>query len=1493
MFLEPSLRTDAGIGLEDQPTRDPGAGADVVIEAGGGDRVLLPGDDALLKGEFLRDGEDLLIEATDGGVTRIEGFFAGETPPDLVIGGAVVPGRFVLRLAHEAGEGEAAGGDDMLIGGNEEDLLGAAGDSAESQQAALPEPTGEAQSVAEITEIEGQVIVLRADGSRVTAEVGTPLFEDDVITTGEGGSVGISFVDGMSFSLGEQARLLLDEFRYDPGSHDGGGLLSVLQGQFSFVSGAAAHTAEDALMIETPTMTIGVRGTKVVAQAAAEGQVSRIALLAEEDGTVGKIMVTTDQGSQLISEANMMVEVVSRFEAPSSQVPLSSDQVFDFFNSALGLLPAPAAFFDSERPEGLGLEQDEGSPARVAQNDRDGTIGSREAGQPVVDAGLETASTNETTTLVNPLFQPQAESSIGGSGTSFGPGILEGLTATTAAPDSTEPTESELPPPADETSQAGDLPASNDAGAETGGPVGPAPSVVAPLSNQATAEDGGFLLDTSSAFADPGDTLTFSAKLVGGAPLPAWLSINPTTGILSGTPANGDVGLIDVEVTATDSAAQSVVDTFQLTVTNTNDAPTAAVIANTPATEDAAFAYDVSGSFTDVDVPYGDTLTFSAKLLGGAPLPGWLSIDASTGILSGTPGNGDVGAINVEVTATDGSGASASSSFQLSVANTNDAPTVAVIGNALAIEDMAFAHDVSTAFTDVDVPHGDTLTFSAKLVGGAPLPGWLSIDASTGILSGTPGNGDVGFTDVEVTATDGAGASVSSSFTLSVANTNDAPTVVSIIADIQPTQGVALNHDISGHFADLDTIHGDSLSFSAKLVGGAPLPGWLSIDSVTGVLSGTPGVPDIGSSVDVEVTATDLSSASVSTSFNVAVDATNVAPVLSVTGSPTLTAIAEDTAGPAGNTVAEIVIDGSITDGDGAVEAIAITGIDNSNGTWQFAAAGGSTFNNIGAVSDNSALLLSGLAKVRFVPNADFNGTATFTYRAWDQSVGSSEQMGVDVSVNGGTTAFSAATETASITVTAVNDAPVLDNAGSPSLATIAEDTAAPTGTTVSEIVVNGSITDVDGAVPEAIAVTSVDDANGTWEYSTDGGANFSAIGAVSESSALLLGPAALVRFVPAADFNGTATFTYKAWDQSSGANGDSGVDTTVGTAFSTASEVASITVTPQNGAPVAAGAGMLDFSGTNSFVDIGDPGASNNDLDLMTRDLTVEAWFYYDGSTSGGQQMIVSKYNQTASKEGYSIFLKNGELVVQVNSTGGNADSDTAASSIDLAGNEGWYHVAMVIDQAAGADASSVTGYLNGSSVGWTAGYSGTVNDTFTMDGAGTNTDKSFMIGAVDNGPGETKYFDAQIADVRVWDKARSQSEIQADLSRTLTGDETNLIGNWHLDEGTGTTAGNAVSGGADGAISGGPSWQGTTSFSIAMDEELQGRVTATDPDGDTLSFSVSTSASNGTADIDAATGAWEYTPNVGYTGADSFSYQVSDGNGGTETVNISVTVA
>ena len=202
-----------------------------------------------------------------------------------------------------------------------------------------------------------------------------------------------------------------------------------------------------------------------------------------------------------------------------------------------------------------------------------------------------------------------------------------------------------------------------------------------------------------------------------------------------------------------------------------------------------------------------------------------------------------MGTITVKVTATDTSGASVSTNFNLEVLNTNDNPVVTTpVGDVVANEDQAFTYAIPPGtFSDVD---GDTLTYTATKVGGA-LPAWLSFNGTTATFTGTPRNGDVGLIDIVVTATDPSGTSVSDSFSLEVMNTNDAPVLSTPIPDMVILEDSPYSYTIpAGTFTDVDA--GDSLSYTAKLSSGAVLPSWLTLNSATGTFSGTPTNDNVG-----------------------------------------------------------------------------------------------------------------------------------------------------------------------------------------------------------------------------------------------------------------------------------------------------------------------------------------------------------------------------------------------------------------------------------------------------------------------------------------------------------------------------------------------------------------------------------------------------------------------------------------------------------------------
>ncbi|MEG3934495.1 esterase-like activity of phytase family protein, partial [Microcoleus sp. T3_B1] len=231
-------------------------------------------------------------------------------------------------------------------------------------------------------------------------------------------------------------------------------------------------------------------------------------------------------------------------------------------------------------------------------------------------------------------------------------------------------------------------------------------------------------------------------------------------------------------------------------------------------------------------------------------------------------------------------------------------------------------------------------------------------------------------------------------------------------------------------------------------------------------------------------------------------------------------------------------------------------------------------------IQSNIGLTASGVAGITPVSKtliADFPKTSGFPLNNFEgMTFGPSQTTGkrslILVSDNNFGSFFLLPTAVAAF---AANNAPVLNNSLTPILTPIKVDVppASNTGTLVSALIAD-AVTDPDTADTQGIAVTATDKTNGSWEYSTDSGATWTAFGTPSTAAARLLAGNASIRFVPNAGYNGTANITYQAWDGTTtnsgttttftnGGTGDISAPSSMGglAAFSTASETATITV--------------------------------------------------------------------------------------------------------------------------------------------------------------------------------------------------------------------------------------------------------------------------------------------------------------------------------------------
>ena len=115
--------------------------------------------------------------------------------------------------------------------------------------------------VGSIKTVEGSAVVVR-DGGLLEARPGIRLLRGDVLRTGENGRIGVIFRDDTLLSLGGDTEMAIEQFAFAPGAGRFGLVLHMIRGVAAFLSGQIAKLAPDAVRVETPVGTVGVRGTR-------------------------------------------------------------------------------------------------------------------------------------------------------------------------------------------------------------------------------------------------------------------------------------------------------------------------------------------------------------------------------------------------------------------------------------------------------------------------------------------------------------------------------------------------------------------------------------------------------------------------------------------------------------------------------------------------------------------------------------------------------------------------------------------------------------------------------------------------------------------------------------------------------------------------------------------------------------------------------------------------------------------------------------------------------------------------------------------------------------------------------------------------------------------------------------------------------------------------------------------------------------------------------
>ncbi|MGC9526009.1 MAG: choice-of-anchor I family protein [Limnospira sp.] len=242
-------------------------------------------------------------------------------------------------------------------------------------------------------------------------------------------------------------------------------------------------------------------------------------------------------------------------------------------------------------------------------------------------------------------------------------------------------------------------------------------------------------------------------------------------------------------------------------------------------------------------------------------------------------------------------------------------------------------------------------------------------------------------------------------------------------------------------------------------------------------------------------------------------NALNSAPTLEEGGTPSLEPVS--TEGENLGTRVSDLLAGFGGDADGGAIGIAVVGIDTAEGVWEFSLNDGETWTAFSTPSDASARLLSATARVRFVASVELTGTISegISFRAWDGSLGANGGT-ANVTINGGSTAFSGTVLTASVRVISADNNP-------PIIADIDKEIDEGATITFSLQDFTAAFEDEDGDELSAIAITSLPE-NGSLEL--DGVA-------IEVDQEIPSDRITDLTFTPDENFSGEVSFNYVAID--------------------------------------------------------------------------------------------------------------------------------------------------------------------------------------------------------------------------------------------------------------------------------------------------------------------------------------------------------------------------
>ena len=754
------------------------------------DFITVPDAHLLFEGEYKRSGNDLKLLGEDGQSFYIPDYFKSDNPATLLSpDGAALTPDVVEALA-----GPLAPGQYAQAGGS----------------------SAAAAAIGRVAKVDGSASVVR-NGVTITVNVGDGIVKGDVAQTGANSALAIIFIDGTTFSMTSNARMVLNDFVYSPNATNNSALINLVQGSITFLAGQVAKTGD--MRVETPVATMGIRGTAVLTEIDVNLGTTRVQVLVERDGTTGSFNLYNKATGALMGTVSQ--SGIGWVVTPTGvqQLQLSPTELQQ------SLFAVQQVFQDRDVGNQI-LQQNPADPNTPNPNRTDNSNGTN---------GSSTPPPVQTIILVN----------------GQGPGGTPTTTVVTV-------TFSNLPPPP--------LPQNSD---EVPQPL-PDPIVDtnrAPVLKGETtrgAEDHQISLSKKTLLqnaSDPdGDSLTLSA--VGGA-------TNGTVAIVGDkvvfTPAANYFGPASYTYTVSDGLAETTA-TVTLSIGPVNDAPVATADFN-DVTEAGAGTFGDPFALgnvlnNDTDVDHGTTKKVIGVAKGKlASASGSVSyfIDGTYGVLlllsngqylytlnnlDGDTQKLDVGETGVEIftyTMRDEHGATSTTTLTFNIAGTNDSPVITGQSSGTVTEDGTTTISGDLDVTDVDADDAAGTWSMVERSGQELSEDGVSVVGRYGALS-VDQDGEWTFvldnesSDVQalragqqaqetftVRVTDDHGASDAKNVTIRINGTNDAPTFTGSAlgtAFVPGGDSVAIAIDVQASDIDSANYNGGSLMATVTDGGG-------------------------------------------------------------------------------------------------------------------------------------------------------------------------------------------------------------------------------------------------------------------------------------------------------------------------------------------------------------------------------------------------------------------------------------------------------------------------------------------------------------------------------------------------------------------------------------------------------------------------------------------------------------------------------------------------